>query len=279
VQYTPSPEHLTRLSLTRCLLQQAEQQIALPAPRQCLALLSLHDAIEMFLDTAAEAVGVPLGKKTDFKDYWRSFASPNSPVQLPLERSMAKINAARVALKHHGQRPTSDQLVHYLVTATNFFDEVCPALFGVALHEISMSNIVKDEQTRNLLKTAETQLAEGKPSDALASVALAFALGSRDVWREQWVSPNFQDAYPDIAGEIEGILEEHNRAITLIHLGVNLNDYNRFSMLTPMVHCLFNEWKIFGKRMTEKVEDVRWCIDFVVEFMLRAEERKRPELL
>jgi hypothetical protein len=58
VQYTPSPEHLTRLSLTRCLLQQAEQQIALPAPRQCLALLSLHDAIEMFLDTAAEAASL-----------------------------------------------------------------------------------------------------------------------------------------------------------------------------------------------------------------------------
>ena len=108
-------------------------------------------------------------------------------------------------------------------------------------------------------------------------------------WRSLWVPamsggssgspPISKDAYPDIAGEIEGILEEHNRAITLIHLGVNLNDYNRFSMLTPMVHCLFNEWKIFGRRMTEKVEDVRWCIDFVVEFMLRAEERKRPELL
>jgi hypothetical protein len=277
VQYTPSPEHLTRLSLTRCLLQQAEQQIALPAPRQCLALLSLHDAIEMFLDTAAEAASLPIGKKREFKDYWRSFAPPNFPIQLPLERAMEKINAARVALKHHGQRPTSDQLVHYLVTATNFFDEVCPALFGVALHEISMSNIVKNEQTRNLLKTAETQLGEAKPCDALASVALAFALGSRDVWRKQGVSPNFQDAYPDIAGEIEGILGEYDRAITLIHLGVNLDDYNRFGMLTPTVHFLFDEWKIFGKGMTERVEDVRWCIDFVVEFMLRAEERKRPE--
>jgi hypothetical protein len=50
-------------------------------------------------------------------------------------------------------------------------------------------------------------------------------------------------------------------------------------MLTPKVVFLFDEWKIFGKGMTEKVEDVRWCIDFVVEFMLRAEERKRPEPL
>ena len=112
------------------MLQQAEQQIALPASRQCLALLPLHDAIEMFLDTAAEAASLPMGKKREFKDYWRSFAPPNFPIQLPLERSMEKINAARVALKHHGQRPTSDQLIHYLATATNFFDEVCPALFG-----------------------------------------------------------------------------------------------------------------------------------------------------
>jgi hypothetical protein len=172
VQYTPSPEHLARLSLTRYLLQQAEQQIALPAPRQCLALLSLHDAIEMFLDTAAEAVGVPLGKKREFKDYWRSFAPPNSPVRLPLERSMEKLNAARVALKHHGQRPTGDQLVHYLVTAKNFFDEVCPTCFGVALDEISMVNIVKNEQTRDLQQRRNWP----KGSHAMPSATLQWRL-------------------------------------------------------------------------------------------------------
>jgi hypothetical protein len=29
------------------------------------------------------------------------------------------------------------------------------------------------------------------------------------------------------------------------------------------------------KAISVELEDVRWCIDFVVEFMLRAEERKR----
>jgi hypothetical protein len=254
------------------LLQQAEQQIALPAPRQCLALLSLHDAIEMLLDTAAEAASLPLGKMREFKDYWRIFAPPNSPIKLPLERAMEKINTARVALKHHGQRPTSDQLIDYLVTAKNFIDEVCPTLFGVALYEISMSNLVKDEHTRNLLKSAETQLGEAKPRDALASAALAFALGSRDVWHSR-------DEYPYIEGNMVDILREYEEAITLIYLGLNFDDYRRFRMLTPTAHYLSGEWKVYDNGNTERKEDVRWCIDFVVEFVLRAEERRRPASL
>jgi hypothetical protein len=50
-------------------------------------------------------------------------------------------------------------------------------------------------------------------------------------------------------------------------------------MLTPKVALSSGQWKIYGKGRTEKAEDVRWCIDFVVYFMLRAEEWKRPEAL
>jgi hypothetical protein len=235
----------------------------------------------MFLDTAAEAVGVPLGKKREFKDYWRSFAPPNSPVQLPLERSMEKLNAARVALKHHGQRPTGDQLVHYLVTAKNFFDEVCPTCFGVALDEISMVNIVKNEQTRDLLATAEAQLAEGKPRDALDNAAVAFACGfSRDVWAGPvGLSEDLKWKLREISEEMVNIVWENNLAFTLLNLRVDLNDYYRFMTLTPKVTLSFGQWKIHGKGRTEKAEDVRWYIDFVVYFMLRAEERKCPERL
>src|SRR5713101_7834848 len=116
----PSQEHLNRLSITRSLIQQAEQQLKLAAPLRCIALLSLHDSIEMFLDTAADANSVPLGKR-EFRDYWRSFTAANPPIALPMERAMEKINRARVALKHHGIRPSDDQLKDHLNTAKIFF--------------------------------------------------------------------------------------------------------------------------------------------------------------
>src|ERR1700730_1790685 len=100
----PSQEQLTRLSLTRYLVNQAEQQISQPSPLRCIGLLSLHDAVEILLDTAAEATGAP-SRGREFKDYWRSLADANPPVALPMQRAMEKINRARVNLKHHGQRP------------------------------------------------------------------------------------------------------------------------------------------------------------------------------
>jgi hypothetical protein len=76
----PSQEHFTRLSLARYLLRQAEQQLSAPAPVRCVGLLPLHDCLELFLDTAAEAVGAPLGSRREFRDYWSSLAATSPPI-------------------------------------------------------------------------------------------------------------------------------------------------------------------------------------------------------
>jgi hypothetical protein len=100
-----------------------------------------------------------------------------------MQRAMEKINRARVNLKHHGQRPTSDQLHDYLITTKNFLEEACPLCFCIELNEVSMADLIKDQKTRDLLKTAEIELGEAKPHDALISASKAFAWGSRTAWR------------------------------------------------------------------------------------------------
>ena len=118
-------EQLTRLSLVRYLLRQAEAQTEQPSPLRYLALLSLHDAAEMFLDVAAEHLKLP-GSRRDFRDYWRLFQDGSPPITLPMERSMDKLNRARVALKHHGQLPNDSQLLNHLFTVRNFLEEASP---------------------------------------------------------------------------------------------------------------------------------------------------------
>ena len=81
------------------LQRQAEQQLSAPAPARCVALSSLHDCLEMFLDTPAEAVGARLGNRKEFKDYWPSLAAARPPIHLPMERAMAKINRTREDFK------------------------------------------------------------------------------------------------------------------------------------------------------------------------------------
>src|SRR5260370_5551434 len=107
---TPTPEQLIRLSLVRYLLQQAETQAAQPTPLYALAILPAHDALEMFLDVAAEALNAPPAKTPALRDYWDRFKQATPPVELPMQRAIDKLNRCRVALKHHGQRASDDQI-------------------------------------------------------------------------------------------------------------------------------------------------------------------------
>jgi hypothetical protein len=114
-----SQEQITRLSLVRYLLRQAESQASQPAPLRYLALLPLHDSIEMFLDVAAEHCMVPTNRR-DLREYWKLFGELSPPIPIPMERPIDKINRARVALKHHGQLPNDNQLQNYFATTEAF---------------------------------------------------------------------------------------------------------------------------------------------------------------
>src|ERR1700720_2185075 len=105
-----NPEQIARMQIVRYLLQQAKNQLKLATPLRPSALLSMHDAIEMLLDTAAEAKQVPLRNKTHLQEYWRLFAGLSPAITLPAERSISRLNRARVDLKHHGIMPTNEQL-------------------------------------------------------------------------------------------------------------------------------------------------------------------------
>jgi hypothetical protein len=137
---TTPQEHLTRLSLARYLLRQAEQQLSAPAPARCVALSSLHDCLEMFLDTAAEAVGARLGNRKEFKDYWPRLAAASPPIHLPMERAMEKINRTREDLKHHGLRPADDQLKEYSIISRMFLEDACSLCCGISFPALNSSS-------------------------------------------------------------------------------------------------------------------------------------------
>jgi NifU-like protein involved in Fe-S cluster formation len=94
---------------------------------------------------------------------------------------MQKLNAARVSLKHHGQRASGDQIREHLVNSKTFVDEVCHQCFGLSLSQISMSALVNDQQIRGLIEAAETALQAGDLTVALENAAVAFKRASASV--------------------------------------------------------------------------------------------------
>jgi hypothetical protein len=166
-----SSDHVTRLALARYLLQHAGTLTENPPPLCSLALLSMHDAVEMVLDVLAEVAGASIATGRDFASYWNA-KNYSTPVHLPLERPMRRLNTARVALKHSGQRPSNDQLVVHLTNARAFIEDVCDKNFAMALSEVSMVELIENEQVRNLLKEAREAIDRNDLPDAFKKAAL-----------------------------------------------------------------------------------------------------------
>jgi len=228
----PSQEPLTRLSLVRHLLLQAKQQLSGAGPSRCIALLHLHDALEMFLDTAAEALGIP-GPQREFKNYWSSFAAASQPVALSIHRHMEKLNRARVALKHHGIRPADDQLEEYVILTQAFADDACVKCFGIELADASMFGLIKDDQVRELLTLAQAELQTGNLTEAFVNAAKGLSCGFSVGWRSR-LSNRFsvfslQTASSDrLTRAISDIIADVEREISLLSLGIDLRNYENF---------------------------------------------------
>jgi hypothetical protein len=232
----------------------------------------------MFLDTAAEALSIP-GPQREFKNYWSSFAAANPPVVLPMQRSMEKLNRARVDLKHHGIRPADDQLEEYVILSQAFVDEACRKCFDMDLTEASMFDLIKDDQVRDLLKTAQAELQHGNLGEAFVTAAkglsCGFSAGSRSKLASRFSHFSLQNAVSDpLRRAISDVVTDISQEISLLSLGIDLRRYEKFLTLTPTIHRSANDTfsVIWQQSPNTNKEDAQWCIDFVVDFMLRAEQ-------
>ena len=298
-----TPDQVTRLALARYLLQNAETLIKNPQPFCSLALLSLHDAVEMVLDVVAEAANAPVSAGANFANYWNTLKSLADPVHLPLERQMNRLNRSRVALKHHGQWPNNDQLTTHLDTTKAFIEDVCDSVFATSLSEISLVELIKNEKVRELLRDAQQAIGRNNLRVAFTNAAHGMLYGLEAMPSFDFpasplprqtelrnLSPGTQDfdsLLRPLAKEIDdtfrATISRFRRTIALVSLGIDLSSYNKFEKLTPAVLFFRQEGSAersgiaerAGWRVNGQIEDARWCIDFVTNFMLRVEGRER----
>jgi hypothetical protein len=76
----PTPT-MRRLAIVKYLHTQALEQERKGGPLAGLALLPFHDAVELFLQVAAETHQLKLPKKVEFLDYWSEFSKASRPLQ------------------------------------------------------------------------------------------------------------------------------------------------------------------------------------------------------
>lgn len=287
---------IKRLAFIKYLYQTAVSQSHAPAPLNCASILTMHDAVELFLQVASEHLnsGAP---QPGFMDYWDLLNKKLSPRELEQKESMRRLNKARVALKHHGTFPSNLDIEAFRASSTNFFQDNTPIVFNLNLADVSLIEFVNPDSSRQKLKDAQVDTLNGDTLAALDKIALAFAEMIADYENRKRVgyqgSPfyfgknltflnrfhmglDFSDKIGDFVDSVKESIEAMQDAIKILALGLDYRKYSKYKQLTPNItRVLSGDW-IFQRRFNENQkptkEDTIFCINFVIESALALSE-------
>lgn len=282
---------MKRLAFIKYMYKVAIEQSYKAEPLCSISILTFHDAIESFSRLSAEFLGIKLNSKMDFMEYW------NKNNKLTQKESMRRLNKARVNLKHYGNMPSKLDLEGFRASATNFFEENTPIIFEIEFSSISLIDLVQCEDAKNNLKKAEQLLEEDKKGEALEKIAIAFEQVIDDykdrVKSGYWESPfdmgrsieTFHvgdDLYGDFHTKVATSINTLQHIVRILCLGIDYRRYAKFQWIVPSV------WKmndgIYHIHRTSRdttredierklsMEDVQFCIDFVIESAITLQE-------
>jgi hypothetical protein len=279
-------QNLRRLALIKFLFMRAVELSKQAEPARGLAVLGFHDAVELTLHLACEHLQVVVPPKTEFGQYWKLLAAKGPVTQ---EGAMARLNRARVALKHHGNLPSSLDVESFRATANEFFQENCPTLFGQSFDSVSLIDLVACEPTRNHLRAAGVHYTKGDAQAASQSLALSFATllaDYEDRKRNTWGgSPFFIgesmtflgrfNMSDEVDGRLADFVDATSKSITALQnamkvlaMGLDYRKYARFRALTPTVITYADGGTTvqeFRERRTLSKEDFEFCSEYVLE--------------
>jgi len=265
---------MRRLAFIKYLQSVAAQQSRQRPPMCAAAILTFHDAVELFLVLAAEFHDPPnLPKRPDFDAYWERLTDV-LPRRLETQRAMRALNSTRVNLKHKGIPPATDAIAGFRASVAEFFAANTPLVFGIDFENISMIDLVANASARESLHGAEQLMRSGKAREA--SNALSDAFGAVvhkaqddlriDIRRmsQSWHTAQYQlnDYVPeDTQRYVTAAVGELQSQFAFLALGLDFREFARFRGLMPSALS---------------AHDFQWALDFIVETALVVQQVREP---
>lgn len=290
---------IKRLVFIRYMFDKAVEQSKKSYPDSQMSVLTFHDSVELFLVLVSEYLDVG-SKNHGFMDYW-NIIEQSKNVKLSNKKSMEKLNKNRNSLKH-GAIPTHESLFEeFRVNVKNFFDENTRTVFNIEFFELSLIYLVKNESAKTSLNEAYRLLEdETKTIDSLLKTVEAFDIIIDD-YENSKIGP-FGDSPFDFSSPMSSMsmfslkkyfepssklsefvdkttktIESMGNALKIISLGIDYKKYSKFRSLTPLRVKIENgPSKYYFSQNQDvnslKIDDVNFCIDFVIETALTIQE-------
>ena len=283
-----------RLALIKYWYSCGDEQTRQAEPLCGMSLLALHDSAELFLQLAAEQLGVSKDSKS-FMEYWDILSRKMQPNELSHKMQMEKLNKARVSLKHYGILPSKNDIEHIRTSITDFFETNTPLIFNISFNNINMTSMVRNEPAKTYLESAQSNMGVGEYSIAITETAVAFAYLIRDYEENKIIPGNTAfslgknlSAYSAtnlglsdmrrIGKCVDDVLDSIatlRDAVKILCLGIDYRRYFKFRLLTPDIELPYLgqhfSLDFYAGRNEDRrgapptPEECKFCFDFVIE--------------
>jgi hypothetical protein len=278
-----------RLAFIKYLNKTGQEQAKRPEPLCWASILTLHDAVELFLQLVAEYAGVDAAvKDIQFMHYW----SKTQPLLAKLGKpalthriAMERLNNARVNFKHYSNPPAKSAITgSYAPDVNSFLEDNSSAIFNITLATVSLVNLVTCQATQAELTQAEKLKQTGQYQEAITHARFAFneliddyeATKTDNLGRSpfDFLGLGFDCGF-DVVRQSVKSLEE---AVKIIGFGIDFKRYGKFKLLTPYVYKSGNDryYKPLAvdpeTSKSHTAVDADFCIDFVIESALALQE-------
>ena len=290
-----TPTTVDRLVFIRQLYLKGAEESRQPFPMSAAALLTFHDAIELFFVLAAEEKGARVKSSAQFMSYFEAIDQVIAPQHLEHKSSINRLNGARRVLKHDGILPDRDEIERLRNSTADFFEDNTPLIFRVQFAGISLVELVENDKARQLLNEASQQIDAGDVDNAIVSITRAFHV----LWRlikPQSIADlgsafrfSTRPGDDERTGKLIEVLYQSvvslDSAVEKLTLGIDPFKAARFKAKVPTVMgSPFKEdsyqviWRAGRPKPT--LDDCRWCFDFVIDVAIRMQRAvgTSPEL-
>ena len=295
-----------RLTLVKHVYKLGIEQASLPDTISFSAILLLHDALDMFMDLAAEKKGI--GKGLYLMQYFDSIP------ELRMKTSVEKINKRRNGLKHNGIVPGKIEIQDTCSVSKYFLEENTKIIFEKDFNDISLFDLIGYDKVREFLKAGNNLFEKNKLESAATEIAKAYfhllliddSLNKNKI-KNPWYDstdmfvmkdykfyakafePMFvgqenalkelktEDGYVEISEGVATLASYYNKAfsfifqsLNILYLGLDYKKYNHYSSFMPVIFSYNkdDEKYTIGMPLGHPQNIIRENIAFAIEFVL-----------
>ena len=301
-------DKLERLIFVKFLLSQAKLQKDLNRPLCSTAILTLHDCVECFLQITYEQL---TGKsKTSSNNILDTYSEEINKVLLEENKTqinkafIRRINDLRNQLKH-ATIFTDFQLIQNIYIETELFlIDFTNIVFTLSFDEISLIELIPDNEIKNILKEANQQISLLDYKLAAFEIGIAFYLLEEKVtniegkYGNNILNPHYAVNYLrkydvnkfkidldehlkenliEIANDINSLQYDIFTMKKALSLSVNIKDYLQFIEIIPCMILLprgvsgkkeFSSYYRGGDKVEYTKRQMDFCFDFVLNLAI-----------